>query len=75
MNETLIIYLSFLANLIMGFIILKFRREKKVGLIRIDTSDDDGPFLFLELDVDISSLAKQKRVIVDISNENYNAQL
>lgn len=45
--------------------------KKKVGYLRIDRSDQDGPLLFLELETDILSLSKKKRVILKIKNESF----
>lgn len=44
---------------------------KSVGSLRIETSDSDGPFLFLELGTSIESLWSKKRVVMDIKRESY----
>lgn len=38
--------------------------ERPIGDLRVDRSDlDDGPYLFLELDTDVSSIMHKKHVV------------
>ena len=45
--------------------------RKPVGRIRIDSSDPDGPYLFLELYGGLEDLKKKKFATVQIVNKNY----
>lgn len=49
--------------------------KKRIGTLRVDQSDpDDPPYLFLELDVNVDTVKKQKYVIFDVNVENYISQ-
>ena len=49
-------------------------RIKAVGNLRIDTSDSDGPYLFLELSKDVGPISAHKYVILKVKNENFISQ-
>lgn len=71
----LVILIAFL-SFISGFIFWEARNRHKnynkaVGDLRIDRSDPDGPYLFLELDKPLSSFEQAEYVIFRIKNENY----
>lgn len=40
--------------------------DSSAGVLKIDTSDPDGPYLFLELHEHIDTLSKQKYATFDI---------
>lgn len=40
--------------------------DNSAGVLKIDTSDPDGPYLFLELHEHIDTLSKQKYATFDI---------
>lgn len=43
-----------------------------VGTLRIDQSDpDDKPYLFLEMEKDLSHVKKQKYIIFRVNSQNY----
>lgn len=44
------------------------------GTLRIDSSDPDGPYLFLELNESIRSVSSKKQVILDVNTESYISQ-
>ena len=49
-------------------------RTEPIGTLRIETSDPDGPFMFLELYKEIGDFLKEKQVVLDVSTENYISQ-
>lgn len=55
---------------------LKGSNQEKpfAGTLRIDTSDPDGPYLFLELHTPISEVMRHKQVTMNVSTENYISQ-
>lgn len=65
---------------IIGFIVgLLFETPKRykrrpVGTLRLDNSDPDGPFLFLELTTPLENVTSQKQVTVYVNTENYIPQ-
>lgn len=50
------------------------KNQEPVGTLRIDTSDPDGPYLFLELHTPIDEVMKQQIVTLDVNLENYISQ-
>lgn len=43
-----------------------------IGALRIDTSDqEDGPYLFLELNKDVGDISSKKYVILKVSLKNF----
>ena len=47
------------------------RRSKSVGKLRIDTSDPDGPFMFLELSKGVGDLSAKKQVLLQVDLKSY----
>lgn len=65
----------FIVGVICGIFICRLLLKKNnIGILRIDNSDSDGPYLFLELDTNISSFNKKKYVILNVSDECYISQ-
>lgn len=58
------------SDLIYGFILHK----KSVGCLRIDNSDPDGPYLFLELKVDPKVIETNKYITLEVNTKNYISQ-
>lgn len=59
---------------IMSVVQFRERNHQFIGYIRIDTSDPDGPYPFLESRIPMDALMKRKYVIVRIIPENYISQ-
>lgn len=59
---------------ILGYLKGSNKKLDPVGTLRVDTSDPDGPYLFLELHTPVSEVMKQKQVTLDVSTENYISQ-
>ena len=51
-----------------------FLKKYRIGNLRIDNSDSDGPYLFLELTKNISAFDKKKQVILNVRNKSYIPQ-
>ena len=49
-------------------------RPLDIGTLRIDTSDPDGPFMFLELSKDVDTVASKKYVILKVNLKSYISQ-
>lgn len=49
-------------------------RPLDIGTLRIDTSDPDGPFMFLELSKDVNAVASKKYVVLKVNLKNYISQ-
>ena len=47
---------------------------KRVGNLRVDTSDPDGPYLFLELTKGLESVTKKDIVVLKVRKENLISQ-
>lgn len=71
----LLILFIFAVGIVIGMRIHKKEDLKKsVGDLRIDTSDPDGPYLFLELDQDPGVLSNMDYVILKVNTKNYISQ-
>lgn len=66
----------FVTGVIVGCILVSIiRRIKSIGTLRVDTTDSDGPYIFLELDKgDAEDLARQKYVIMRVRLRGYIPQ-
>lgn len=59
-------------GIVIGFIGASvIRRKHPVGFLRIDKSDPDGPYLFLELKKSISEIVTQKTVLLEVKREDF----
>lgn len=45
-----------------------------VGTLHIETTDPDGPYLFLELSTDVSNIIDTKQVMLDVDTKSYISQ-
>lgn len=70
------IFVSLVGGIITGSIIttIIFKKkysQKALGSLKIDDTDPDGPYMFLELNTNVSTLSQQDYVIlsVDISQK------
>lgn len=62
----------FIVGIVCGAFISRLLFKKhSIGTLRIDNSDPDGPYLFLELTTNISSFNKKKQVMLDVKDESY----
>ncbi len=46
-------------------------RKRPVGFLRIDKSDSDGPYLFLELKKSVNEIIAQKIVLLEVKREDF----
>lgn len=66
---------TFIIGVVLGLVIERIIIKKThIGTLRIDNSDGDGPYLFLELSKSISSFNKRKSVLMTVKEENYIPQ-
>lgn len=71
----LVLILVFIIGLVVGLIFARYViRKETYGTLRIDRSDPDGPYLFLELDRNVEELSKQKHVVFNVLDKNYISQ-
>ena len=55
-----------------GIVWTKWMETKRIaGTLRIDTSDPDGPYLFLELETGVDEVMRTKVVSFEVSTESY----
>lgn len=61
-----------IAGGILGYILaMRMYSKKPIGALRIDSSDPDGPYLFLELETDPNVLKKEKYVTLKVNTKSY----
>ena len=71
----MLVLIMFLVGVVIGGITTRLLwRPKGVGNLRVDTSDPDGPYLFLELTKDLDSVVKSKSVTLKVRKENFISQ-
>lgn len=69
--ELILLLIGVVIGVVLSFI---FRRRKAVGVLRIDKSDSDGPYLFLEIKGSVSDIASKKTVLLEVKQENFLSQ-
>ena len=74
--EVVLIFLSILLIFLVGMIVMRLIEKNNhkndiVGVLRIETSDPDGPYMFLELHTSISELIKREDVRLHVDTTNY----
>ena len=73
--EILILILVLMLGFALGFIFARKSpirsNSKTIGVLRVDTSDPDGPYLFLELHTGVEAVMGRKQVMLDVSTQNY----
>lgn len=71
MIEAIVLYIfGIVLGIFIGIHISK-RSQPKIGALRMDQSDPDGPYLFLELREDPKILGEYKEVRLDVKLEDY----
>ena len=70
------IIIAFVIGLIVGGVVMTaIYRVKRIGTLRLDTSDpDEPPYMFLELRKNIGNIWNKKYVILDVNNKPYISQ-
>lgn len=67
--------LGLIAGILLTIIFIKcFLKPKIAGTLRVDQSDPDGPYLFLELNESIEKIIHQKKVVMNVNAKNYISQ-
>ena len=69
--------LGVLAGFVIGIIpliIATIRKDKPVGDLVVDRSDEDGPLLFLELNVPLNRVEDKEKVELKVVHKNYISQ-
>ena len=69
--------LGVLAGFVIGIIpliIATIRKDKPVGDLVVDGSDEDGPLLFLELNVPLNRVEDKEKVELRVVHKNYISQ-
>lgn len=64
--------IAFVIGMVIGCVFSSIvRRSKSVGKLRIDTSDPDGPFMFLELSKGVGDISTKKQVLLQVDLKSY----
>lgn len=59
-------------GIMIGFVVSSIiRRKHPVGLLRIDKSDPDGPYLFLELKKSVNEIIAQRTILLEVKREDF----
>lgn len=69
-NYIVVIYV--VVGILIGYVISSIiRRKHPVGFLRIDKSDPDGPYLFLELKKNVNEIIAQRTVLLEVKREDF----
>jgi hypothetical protein len=68
----ILILVGFFGGYIAGFGALL--KKRKIGRLRLDRSDPDGPFIFLEGDVPIEHIIRYKYIVLEVVTEDFIPQ-
>lgn len=66
-----------LLGILLSLVMFAIRHKKiftPVGCLRVDTSDPDGPYLFLELAEDVNTVCNREYVLLEVNMSNYISQ-
>lgn len=59
-------------GILIGYVVSSIiRRKYPVGFLRIDKSDPDGPYLFLELKKNVNEIIAQRTVLLEVKREDF----
>ena len=59
-------------GIMIGFVVSSIiRRKHPVGVLRIDKSDPDGPYLFLELKKSVNEIIAQRTILLEVKREDF----
>ena len=72
-NFILGVFVGFVIGII-PLIITIIHKDKPVGDLVVDCSDEDGPLLFLELNVPLNRVEDKKKVELRVVHKNYISQ-
>lgn len=60
------------ATLIFGYVLgVLAASDKPVGTLRVDQSNEDGPYMFLELETDPIYIMRRKKVLLNVLVKDY----
>ena len=63
---------ALLVGILLGVLIgRRGARQKPVGYLRVDHSDGDGPYLFLELGTDVGTITQREYVTLRVKVEDF----
>ena len=72
-NFILGVFVGFVIGII-PLIIATIHKDKPVGDLVVDRSDEDGPLLFLELNVPLNQVENKEKVELRVVHKNYISQ-
>ena len=72
-NFILWVFVGFAIGII-PLLITTIHKDKPVGDLVVDGSDEDGPLLFLELNVPLNRVECKKKVELRVVHKNYISQ-
>lgn len=59
-------------GILIGYVVSSIiRRKHPVGFLRIDKSDPDGPYLFLELKKSVNEIITQRTILLEVKREDF----
>ena len=72
-NFILGVFVGFVIGII-PLIITTIHKDRPVGDLVVDRSDEDGPLLFLELNIPLNRVENKEKVELKVVHKNYISQ-
>ena len=73
--ETICYLLGIIIGIIIGVIMTRKKHTNEpIGTLRIDSSDPDGPYLFLELSSNVDFVKNKRYVTLKVDTKSYITQ-
>ena len=70
--EVVYVVVYVVVGIMIGFVVSSIiRRKHPVGFLRIDKSDPDGPYLFLELKKSVNEIIAQRTILLEVKREDF----
>lgn len=57
-----------------GYILFHRKSDNPVGSLHVETSDPDGPYIFLELNRGVGDVMQKDKVVLDVITKSYISQ-
>ena len=67
------VFVGFVIGII-PLIVATIRKDRPIGDLVVDRSDEDGPLLFLELNVPLNRVEDKEKVELKVVHKNYISQ-
>lgn len=75
--DVIMVFLGLIAVSLLIIVVAMYiyaRQSRPSGKLHVETSDPDGPYIFLELYTDVADVSRKKKVMLEVDMKNYISQ-